>query len=92
LEGKTNLFIGAWYGQRVTLNGNISVSDSHGVYLYGLNISSTSTNGIFAGSTQAIILDSCSSNGNSGWGLLLGGASEALIISPAAFDNNVAGE
>ena len=91
LEGKTNLFIGAWYGQRVTLNGNISVSDSHGVYLYGLNISSTSTNGIFAGSTQAIILDSCSSNGNSGWGLLLGGASEALIISPAAFDNNVAG-
>jgi hypothetical protein len=91
LEGKTDLFIGAWYGQRVTLNGNISVSDSHGVYFYGLDISSLGTNGIFAGSTQAIILDSCTSNGNSGWGLLLGGASEALIISPAAFDNNVAG-
>ena len=45
LEGKTDLFIGAWYGQRVTLNGNISVSDSHGVYFYGLNISSTTTNG-----------------------------------------------
>jgi hypothetical protein len=91
LAGKTNLFIGAWYGQRVTLNGRISISDSHGVYFYGLNISSATGNGIFAGSTQAIILDSCTSNGNSGWGFLLGGASEALIISPAAFDNNVAG-
>ena len=91
LEGKTNLFIGAWYGQRVTLNGSIGISDSHGVYLYGLNISSPTGNGIFAGSTQAIILDSCTSSGNSGWGFLLGGASEALIISPAAFDNNVAG-
>jgi hypothetical protein len=91
LEGKTNLFIGAWYGQRVTLNGNISISDSHGVYFYGLNISSPTGNGIFAGSTQAIILDSCTSNGNAGWGFVLGGASEALIISPAEFDNNVAG-
>jgi len=91
LEGKTNLFIGAWYGQRVTLNGKIEIGDSHGVYLYGLNVSSSTGSGILATSSRAVILDSCTSSGNTAWGLQLGGASEALIISPAAFDNNSSG-
>jgi hypothetical protein len=69
----------------------ISIADAHGVYFYGLNISSPTGSGIYASSTQAIILDSCTSNGNSGFGLQLAGASEALVVSPASFDNNSAG-
>jgi hypothetical protein len=91
LAGQTNLFLGGWYGTRVTLNGQISIADSHGVYLYGLNVSSTTGSGISVSSTQAVIIDSCTSNGNAGNGLDLNGGSEALIISPAAFDNNNSG-
>jgi len=91
LAGQSNLFLGGWYGTRVTLNGQISIADSHGVYLYGLNVSSTTGSGISASSTQAIILDSCTSNGNAGNGLDLSDASEALVISPASFDNNASG-
>jgi hypothetical protein len=91
LSNQTNIFLGAWYGTRVTVNGQISISDSHGVYLYGLNVSSATRSGISASSTQGLILDSCTSNGNAGNGLDLSGASEGLIISPASFDNNNSG-
>jgi hypothetical protein len=91
LAGQTNLFIGAWYGTRATVNGQISIADSHGVYLYGLNVSSATRSGISVSSTQAVIIDSCTSNGNAGNGLDLNGSSEALIISPASFDNNNSG-
>jgi len=91
LSNQTNLFLGAWYGTRATVNGQISVTDSHGVYLYGLNVSSATRSGISASSAQGLILDSCTSNGNAGNGLDLSSASEALIISPASFDNNNSG-
>src|ERR1700745_1340086 len=85
LADQTNLFIGGWYGTRVTLNGQISIADSHGVFMYGLNVSKKNGRGISASSSQALIIDSCSSNGNAGNGLDLNGSSEALIISPASF-------
>ncbi len=91
LANQTNLFLGAWYGTRATVNGQISISDSHGIYLYGLNVSSATRSGISVSSTQAVIIDSCTSNGNAGNGLDLNGGSEALIISPASFDNNASG-
>jgi len=90
LSNQTNIFLGAWYGTRATVNGQISVSGSHGVYLYGLDVSSATRTGISVASTQALILDSCTSNGNAANGLDLT-ASEALIISPASFDNNARG-
>jgi len=91
LSNQSNLFLGAWYGTRATVSGQISISDSHGVYLYGLNVSSATRSGISASSTQGLIIDSCTSNGNAGNGLDLNGGSEALIISPASFDNNNSG-
>lgn len=90
--GATDLFIGTYTEQpNVALNGRISIADSHGVYFHGLNISSSSGSGITASSTRAIILDTCTSNNNAGFGLTLSGASEALIISPASFDGNASG-
>ena len=91
LWGQTNLFIGAWYGQPATLNGRISVGGSHGIYLYGLNVTGTNNSGLYFSSTDGIILDTVSSNGNAGFGLQIAGASQAAIFSPSTFDNNVQG-
>jgi Right handed beta helix region len=90
LAGQIDLFIGTYYGtgQRVTLNGKVVIGQSHGVYLHGLDITSTTGDGINASQTQAIIIDSCTSNGNGGNGLTLSNNSEANIIAPSSFDNN----
>jgi hypothetical protein len=89
LAGQIDLFIGTYYGSpNVTLNGGISVSDSHGVYFHGLDITNPSGDGIWVVQSQALIIDTVTSNGNSGNGLNLGSASEALIIAPASFDGN----
>jgi hypothetical protein len=92
LAGQIDLFIGTYAGSpNVALNGKISIADSHGVYFHGLNVSSTNGTGFYASSTQAIIIDTCTFNGNAGVGLQLAGASEALVISPASFDSNNGG-
>jgi Right handed beta helix region len=91
LWNQTNIFLGAWYGTRASVNGQISITNSHGVYLYGLNVSSATRSGISVSGTQALILDSCTSNDNAGNGLDLNGGSEALVMSPASFDNNATG-
>ena len=38
IYAQTNLNLGAYYGQSVTINGNISIVNSSNVYLYGLNV------------------------------------------------------
>src|SRR5215475_14374968 len=89
LSGWTDLFIGTYNGSpSVAINGSINVSDSHGVYFYGLNITSATGDGINVTQSQALIIDSCTSSGNAGNGLDLGNASEVLVIAPASFDGN----
>lgn len=89
LAGSIDLFIGTYYGSAsVALNGSINVSDSHGVYFHGLNITSATSDGINVTQSQALIIDSCTSNGNAGNGLSLGNAAEVLVIAPASFDGN----
>jgi len=89
IAGATDLFIGTYYGQpNVALNGKISIGQSHGVYLHGLNITSATGDGINVQQSQALIIDACTSNGNAGNGLNLGPASEANVIGPASFDGN----
>lgn len=89
LAGWTDLFIGTYNGYpSVAINGSINVSDSHGVYFHGLNITSATGDGINVTQSQALIIDSCTSSGNAGNGLNLGNASEVLVIAPASFDGN----
>jgi hypothetical protein len=89
LSEQLNLFIGTYYGSpNVTVNGGISVSDSHGVYLHGLDITNASGDGIDVQQSRALIIDTCISNGNGGNGLELGSASEVLVLAPASFDGN----
>jgi len=95
LAGQLDLFIGTYDGfPHVALNGSINVVESHGVYFHGLDIttgSNGSGNGITVSQSSALVIHDCTSNGNAGFGLSLGGGSEALIVSPASFDNNNAG-
>jgi len=92
LSGWTDLFIGTYYGYpNVDINGGINVVESHGVYLHGLNVStgtSGSGDGINVSQSQALVIDNCTSSGNAGVGLRLNNASEAVVMSPASFDNN----
>src|ERR1700758_2922340 len=92
LTGWTNLFIGTYYGYpNVAINGSVNVVQSHGVYLHGLNISAGTgggADGINVSQSQALVIDNCTSSGNAGVGLRLSNGSEALVISPASFDNN----
>lgn len=92
LTGWTNLFIGTYYGYpNVAINGSVNVVQSHGVYLHGLNISAGTgggADGINVSQSQALVIDNCTSSGNAGVGLRLNNGSEALVISPASFDNN----
>jgi hypothetical protein len=91
LAGWTDLFIGTYNGYpNVAVNGSINVTDSHGVYFHGLNVTSTAGDGINVTQSQALIIDSCTSSGNAGNGLDLGNASEVLVIAPASFDGNSA--
>jgi len=91
IAGAKNLFVGAVWGQRITLNGLMSVTQSQGVYLYGLDISVPYADGIALYESQGVVIDSCTSSHNGGAGLNLGGGSEALINGPAAFDFNLGG-
>jgi hypothetical protein len=92
LAGQLDLFVGTYDGYpHVALNGSINVVESHGVYFHGLDVSTGTTgfgNGITVSQSQAVVIHDCTSNSNAGFGLSLGGASEALIVTPASFDNN----
>jgi hypothetical protein len=88
LVNQTNLRLGAWWGTTATLHGHLSVDNSESVYLYGLNVTNLSGNGIDISSSHGVTLDTVTSSANSAEGLALGQASEASVIGPSAFDNN----
>lgn len=91
LNSVSNLNMGAWFGQQATVHGSISVNASQSVYLYGLNVSSATGDGITINGSREVTLDSCTSNGNLSWGLNVSGFSEATVVGPASFDNNGTG-
>lgn len=88
IYGALNLSLGASFGQTVTLNGNLSVSNSQNVYLYGLNVTNNFGDGIDVNSSRSVILDSCTSNGNAGDGLSAGQSSDVAINASGSFSNN----
>jgi hypothetical protein len=88
LNNQLNLNLGAWWGTTATLHGHLSINTSESVYLYGLNVTNASGNGVDVVSGRGITLDTFTSTGNSGIGLSLGNTSDVNVIGPAAFDNN----
>jgi hypothetical protein len=91
LFGQNAFNLGAFFGQTATINGGISINKSENVFLYGLNITNASGDGIVVGSSGGIVLDTCTSTGNAGVGLNVGGMSDVSVTSAGAFDYNTRG-
>jgi hypothetical protein len=88
LQRQNRLNLGAWWGQNVVINGAMSVQDSEIVNLYGLLVTNTAGDGITITRSRSIVLDSCTSSGNSGTGLAINGQSEVEVYSSGAFAHN----
>jgi hypothetical protein len=82
-----NLYLGANWGQTASLTGSLSINNSSDVYIYGMNISNSSVDGVAVNASSGVTLDSCTSNGNAGAGLSAL-SSDVAVIAPAAFDRN----
>lgn len=91
ISGAKNLSLGSVWGQRVAVNGTLQISQSQGVYLYGLDVSQSSYAGIVVSESQGVVVDSCTSSRNSGVGLDVSEGSEALIVGPGEFNFNGSG-
>jgi hypothetical protein len=91
LYGQNALNLGAFFGQTATINGTISINGSQNLFLYGLNVTNTAGDGISVFTSRNISLDVCSSNGNAGVGLRVGGMSDVTIGASGAFDHNALG-
>jgi hypothetical protein len=91
LYGQSALNLGAPYGQTAVINGTISIANSNNIFLYGLNVTNPSGDGIVVGNSRSVVLDTCTSNGNAGVGLNVGGMSDVTVNAPGTFDYNVRG-
>jgi hypothetical protein len=91
LNGMNGLNLGAWWGQTAAINGTVSINNSTLIYLYGLNVTSPSGDGVSVRGSRNVVLDTCTSNGNAGTGLNVDGMSEVAVNTTGAFDNNANG-
>ncbi len=91
INAQLGLDISAMNGQPVTINGSINIMNSTSVFLFGLNVTNPAGNGINVTDTHHVFLDTCTSNGNSGVGLSVGGFSSVVVLATGAFDNNARG-
>jgi len=88
LNWLTNVYLGAPWGQTMNLLGSLSISDSQGLFIYGMNITSATTGGIAVHYSHDITINSCASNNNSGYGLLVDGNSAVSVENFGSFSNN----
>lgn len=86
-----NLNLGAYYGSSVTINGNVSVTASNSVFLYGLNVTNPAGDGFDVSSSHNVTLWTCTANGNARAGLSVNTVSDVAVQGPGSFDSNGAG-
>jgi len=84
----SNLNLGAYYGSVATINGNVSVTASNSVFLYGLNVTNPAGNGFEINSSHNVTLWTCTANGNAGTGLGVATISDVVVQGPGSFDSN----
>jgi hypothetical protein len=87
---QTNLNLGAYYGQTAAINGSITISNSSNIFLYGLNVTNPSGDGVQVWSSS-VTLDSCASNGSAGVGLDAGTMSDVMVNATGSFSHNAHG-
>ncbi len=66
----------------------MSISSSRNIYLYGLNVTNSPTDGITVSDSAAVFLDTCTSSGNSLNGLRAQGMSDVTVLATGAFNSN----
>ena len=88
LNGLSDLWIGAPWGQSAALQGNLTMNGISNLFLYGLNVSNPNGDGIVIGDSSNIQLDSISSSNNSGVGLSLHDAASVSVQNTGVFNNN----
>ena len=88
LNGLSNLWVGAPWGQSAALEGNLTLNGISNLFLYGLNVSNPNGDGIDIGNSSNIQLDSISSSNNSGVGLSLHDAASVSVQNTGVFSNN----
>jgi hypothetical protein len=86
-----NISIGAFYGSTANIVGSVTVNESDGVFLYGLIVTGSTTNGFTFNSSRAVELVGCSAISNQLAGLNAGSLSDVTVVGPATFDNNGTG-
>jgi hypothetical protein len=87
ITGLDNLWIGAPWGQTMNLQGNLTINGVQNLFLYGMNVTNPSGDGIDISSSPGVELDDCTSSNNSGYGLLVS-SSIVSIQNTGAFNNN----
>lgn len=88
ITNASNLNLGAFYGSTATIHGNVSITASNSVFLYGLNVTNPAGDGFDITSSHNVTLWTCTSNGNSGGGLSVNTLSDVVVQGPGSFDSN----
>jgi len=83
-----NLNLGAFYGSTATIHGNVSITASNSVFLYGLNVTNSAGDAFDITSSHNVTLWTCTANGNSGVGLSVSTLSDVVVQGPGSFDAN----
>ena len=82
-----NLRLGAFFGQTANLIGQLTILNSHLVYVYGLNVTNPFGEGVYV-QTSNVIFDTFSSSGNAGNGMQVTQSSDVTINALGTFNNN----
>lgn len=88
LTGLEGVSLGAQYGQTMNLQGSLTITGSQNLFIYGMNVSNSSGDGIDIENSQGIEIDSCISSGNDGRGIYVDGGSDVSIQDTGSYDNN----
>ncbi|HTT22475.1 MAG TPA: hypothetical protein VMG82_26345 [Candidatus Sulfotelmatobacter sp.] len=84
----SNLNLGAAYGSTATIHGNVSITASNSVFLYGLNVTNPVGDAFDIASSRNVALWTCTGNGNAGVGLSANTLSDVAVLGPGSFDSN----
>ena len=82
-----NLTLGAFFGQTANLIGQLTIISSRLVYVYGLNVTNPSGEGVYV-QTSSVVFDTFSSSGNAGNGMQVTQSSDVTVNAIGTFSNN----
>lgn len=93
MNGLSNVSIGTYWGQRVTLAGSLNINGSQNIYLYGFDVTSTNLDGnhsigILITNSTNVMVDACTSRHNQGNGLHVDGHASAVVQDWGDFSYN----